>query len=90
MHAITHAYRTPRLNIYYMLLEKLQSFGEGKYDITNVPGANIAADYEGKRTDAWERIEALGITSRMVSTGADDFAIGTDAFYSTIGTQLKW
>jgi amphiphysin len=53
-----------------MLMEKLQAFAEGKYDITNVPGAQITADYENKRSDAWERIEALGVTSRMVSTGA--------------------
>lgn len=51
-----------------MLLEKMQAFAENRYDITNVPGAQIAADYEAKRSDAWETIESMGITSRLIST----------------------
>ena len=46
----------------------MQSFGdEAKYDVTNAPGATIQADYEAKRTDAWERIEDLGIIKRIIS-----------------------
>jgi len=56
-----------QLNIFYMLMEKLTGFAEGKYEI-HVPGSQIAEDYEEKRTDAWERIEAMGITKRIVST----------------------
>ena len=59
---------TCRLNIYYLLLEKMNSFAdETKYDISNVPGAQIAQDYESKRTDAWSIIENLGIIKRIVS-----------------------
>lgn len=50
-----------------MLMEKLTGFAEGKYEI-HVSGAQIAEDYEQKRTDAWERIEGMGITKRIVST----------------------
>jgi amphiphysin len=51
-----------------MLLEKTQGFAEGKYDVSSVSGAQIQADYEAKRTDAWEQVEALGITKRILST----------------------
>lgn len=50
-----------------MLMEKLNSFADGKYDV-QVPTAQITQDYEDKRTDAWERIENMGITKRIVST----------------------
>ncbi|KAH0590190.1 Protein hob1 [Termitomyces sp. J132] len=56
------------LNIYYIILEKMNAFAEdSKYDVTNVPGAQIQQDYENKRTDAWELIESLGIVKRMIS-----------------------
>jgi amphiphysin len=57
-----------RLNIYYLILEKMNSFADAaKYDITNVPGSQIAQDYEEKRTDAWQHIENLNIVKRIIS-----------------------
>lgn len=57
-----------QLNIYYLLLEKMNSFAdESKFDVSNAPGAQIAADYESKRSDAWSIIENLGIIKRIVS-----------------------
>lgn len=53
----------------------MNSFAEGRYDITNVPGAQIQADYEEKRTDAWSQIEDLNITKRIISTCAFDFLL---------------
>jgi hypothetical protein len=46
----------------------MNSFAEGRYDVTNAPGAQIEADYEEKRTDAWSQIEDLNITKRIIST----------------------
>lgn len=43
---------------------------EAKYDVTNVPGAQIAQDYEDKRTDAWSLIENLNIIKRIISVCA--------------------
>lgn len=40
---------------------------ETKYDISNVPGSQIAEDYEQKRTDAWSTIEELNIAKRIIS-----------------------
>lgn len=58
----------PRLNIYYLLLEKLNSFADSaKYEITNMSGGEIERSYEEKRTDAWHMIENLKIVSRIVS-----------------------
>ncbi|PPQ67408.1 hypothetical protein CVT25_005987 [Psilocybe cyanescens] len=57
-----------QLNIYYLLLEKMNSFAdECKFDVSNVPGAQITQEYEDKRTDAWNVIENLGIIKRIVS-----------------------
>jgi len=50
-----------------MMLEKLNEFSDGKYEV-QVASAQISDDYESKRSDAWERVEALGITKRIVST----------------------
>ncbi|KAF9569792.1 BAR-domain-containing protein [Agrocybe pediades] len=63
-----NSYFYMQLNIYYLLLEKMNSFADdAKYDIANVPGAQISQDYEAKRTDAWSLIENLGIVKRIVS-----------------------
>jgi hypothetical protein len=51
-----------------MILEKTQAYADGKYDVSSVPGAQIQSDYENKRTDAWEKIEELNITKRILST----------------------
>jgi amphiphysin len=60
-----------RLNIYYLILEKTNSFTEEtKYDVANIPGAQIAQIYEEKRTDAWSVIENLNITKRIISVCA--------------------
>lgn len=57
-----------QLNIYYLLLEKLNSFADSaKYEITNMSGSDIERSYEEKRTDAWHTVENLRIVSRIVS-----------------------
>jgi amphiphysin len=56
-----------RLNVYYMVLEKLSSFTEGKYD-TSPSFQDIAADFETKRSDALQQIEDMAITKRIIST----------------------
>ncbi|KAH9917360.1 BAR-domain-containing protein [Epithele typhae] len=62
-----HSFYYMQLNIFYLLLDKLNGFAEGKYDVS-IPAAQIASDYEGRRSDALERVEALNITSRILST----------------------
>jgi len=61
-----HSFYYMQLNIFYLMLEKLQSFCEKKYDTTgtNQDTLNI---YEEKRGDARERIEALGITKKFIT-----------------------
>ncbi|KAF8550314.1 BAR-domain-containing protein [Imleria badia] len=63
-----HSFYYMQLNIYYLFLEKMNSFAEGRYNVTNVPASQIQSDYENKRTDAWSQIEDLGITKRILST----------------------
>ena len=81
-----------RLNIYYLILEKMNSFAdEAKYDISNVPAAQISQDYEEKRTDAWSVIENLSIVKRIVSVCKfDDYApyvfyLRGSFFFSEVG-----
>lgn len=59
-----------RLNIYYMVLEKLSGFAEGKYDVS-LSFPDIASDFEAKRPDALQQIEDMAITKRIVSTCRD-------------------
>jgi amphiphysin len=51
------------------MLEKLQGFSSGRYDTAGTI-ADIATHYESTRTDAIERIDALNVTKRILSTGA--------------------
>lgn len=70
-----------RLNIYYLLLEKMHNFAdENKWDLSNVPGSQIAQEYEEKRTDAWANIEELGIIKRIVSVCKLEFVFYLAAF----------
>ncbi|KAI0079044.1 BAR-domain-containing protein [Panus rudis PR-1116 ss-1] len=62
-----HSFYYMQLNIFYVLLEKLSGFAEGRYDVS-ISAAEISAEYEEKRTDAWATIEELNITKRMIST----------------------
>ncbi|KAI9572620.1 hypothetical protein HD554DRAFT_2014923 [Boletus coccyginus] len=63
-----HSFYYMQLNIYYLFLEKMNSFAEGRYNVSNGPASQIQSDYENKRTDAWGQIEDLGILKRFVST----------------------
>ncbi|KZV74772.1 BAR-domain-containing protein [Peniophora sp. CONT] len=62
-----HSFFYMQLNIFYMLLEKLNTFVDGKYDVTVSP-AQIVEEYEQKRGDSAEQIEALAITQKFIST----------------------
>lgn len=48
------------------MLEKLQSFADGKYDLER---RDIEQIYTEQQGDTAERLDNLNITSRIVSTG---------------------
>ncbi|WVQ72630.1 hypothetical protein IAR50_002189 [Cryptococcus sp. DSM 104548] len=60
-----HSFYYMQLNVYYIMMEKLQSFADGKYDLTRKDIENI---YLEQRGDAAERIEEMQITKRIIST----------------------
>jgi len=69
----------------------MNSFAEGRYDVTNVPGSQIEADYDEKRTDAWSQIEDLNITKRIISTctlNSGLFLIIFLTYYSSLLAKL--
>jgi amphiphysin len=53
------------------MLEKVQSFADGKYDLERKDIENI---YLEQRGDAAEQLEEMAITKRMVSTGKSTVA----------------
>lgn len=63
-----HSFFYMQLNIFYILLEKTNSFGEeAKMDIANRPGSQIAEEYEARRGDIIAAVENLQIIKRIIS-----------------------
>ncbi|CAD6588979.1 MAG: hypothetical protein TREMPRED_005226 [Tremellales sp. Tagirdzhanova-0007] len=60
-----HSFYYMQLNVYYIMLEKIQSFADGKYELGRKDIENI---YLEQRGDAAEQLEQLQITQRMTST----------------------
>jgi len=60
-----HSFYYMQLNVYYIVLEKVQAFADGKYDLERKDIENI---YLEQRGDAAEQIEELQITKRIAST----------------------
>ena len=52
--------------MYYIMLEKVQSFADGKYDMER---KDIEDIYLEQRGDAAEQLDDLPITKRIASTG---------------------
>ncbi|KAJ4485486.1 BAR-domain-containing protein [Lentinula aciculospora] len=64
-----HSFFYMQLNIFYIILEKMNNFSEeAKYDISNISGNEICSNYESQRSDAWSQIEELNIAKRIIST----------------------
>ncbi|KAK0207971.1 hypothetical protein DFS33DRAFT_1379521 [Desarmillaria ectypa] len=96
-----HSFFYMQLNIFYLILEKMNTFAEtAKYDISNVPGQQICDDYEQNRTDAWSQIEEMGITKRIISVsklvqqnraagGSSLARTSSSATTSSYGSSLK-
>ncbi|PWN49557.1 BAR-domain-containing protein [Violaceomyces palustris] len=61
MTPLFHSFYYMQLNVFYLTLERLQSFTEGKYDLSNNSIANVEQSYADQLTDAAERLEALTI-----------------------------
>lgn len=79
---------TSRLNVYYIMLEKVQSFADGKYDLNRKDIENI---YLEQRGDAAEQLEEMNITKRQVSTGMSAYRrlIVTILRYTILTTIAK-
>jgi amphiphysin len=63
-----------RLNVYYIMLDKVQSFADGKYDLSRKDIENI---YFEQRGDIGDILEEMGITKRGVSTGQSHIPLKT-------------
>lgn len=65
MDPVFHSFYYMQLNVFYLIQEKLQSFADGKYDLSRTDIENV---YLEQRGDAAEQLEDLTITKRQVST----------------------
>jgi hypothetical protein len=78
-----------RLNVFYLLLEKLNGFADGKYDVSSVLGSQITQDYEAKRTDASDVIENLNIVKRIISVCMSCFLFCGHDRYKCLYSQTR-
>ncbi|KAI0045758.1 BAR-domain-containing protein [Auriscalpium vulgare] len=62
-----HSFFYMQLNIFYMLLEKINQFSDGKYEVS-VPAAQIGEDFIAKRGESAAVVDALSIVQRFIST----------------------
>ncbi|KAG8779024.1 hypothetical protein FRC19_000276 [Serendipita sp. 401] len=95
-----HSFYYMQLNIYYLMMEKLQGFAmESKYPV-NGTGLDIQNTYEGRRGDAYEKLDSFTVNKRMASsavrmakrqeTGGSSSALSrstTSASSSTVGLK---
>ncbi|OCF60729.1 hypothetical protein L486_00368 [Kwoniella mangroviensis CBS 10435] len=60
-----HSFYYMQLNVYYIMQEKLQSFADGKYDLSR---KDVESIYLEQRGDTAEQIEEMAIVKRITST----------------------
>lgn len=60
-----HSFYYMQLNIFYLMHEKVSSFLDGKYDLTN---KDVEGIYFAQRGDTAEKLDELHITKRVIST----------------------
>ncbi|WWC62090.1 uncharacterized protein I303_104680 [Kwoniella dejecticola CBS 10117] len=60
-----HSFYYMQLNVFYIIQEKLQSFADGKYDLSR---KDIESIYLEQRGDTAEQIEEMAIVKRITST----------------------
>lgn len=73
--------------MYYIMLEKLQSFTDGKYDLERRDIENV---YFEQRGEAGEQLEELGITKRLVTTGRPTMRTTALTFSQTSSAVSRW
>lgn len=61
MTPLFHSFYYMQLNVFYLTMERLQSFAEGKFDLSNNSIAVVEDAYMAQLTDAAERLDALSI-----------------------------
>ncbi|CBQ71967.1 related to RVS167-BAR adaptor protein [Sporisorium reilianum SRZ2] len=61
MTPLFHSFYYMQLNVFYLTMERLQSFAQGKYDLTNNSIAVVEDSYMAQLTDAADRLENLSI-----------------------------
>jgi len=62
-----HSFYYMQLNIFYIMVEKLQGFTSGKYTVPENTQQTLD-EYHERRGESQEQVEDLGITKRIMST----------------------
>lgn len=95
MTPLFHSFYYMQLNVYYLTLDKLQNFANGKYDISAESAARLEQDYVSQLNDASERLEALSIrkpampTARLLQQARSSSGAGPGSPTSTLGSKAS-
>lgn len=95
MTPLFHSFYYMQLNVYYLTLDKLQNFANGRYDISAESVARLEQDYVSQLNDASERLEALTIrkpampTARLLQQARTSSGTGPGSPTSTLGSKAS-
>ncbi|SNX83123.1 related to RVS167 - BAR adaptor protein [Melanopsichium pennsylvanicum] len=92
MTPLFHSFYYMQLNVFYLTMERLQSFAEGKYDLSNNSIAVVEDTYMNQLTDASERLENLTIRRGAVPSAkilAQNRASGGSGGLSPSGSRFS-
>ncbi|PWN32395.1 BAR-domain-containing protein [Meira miltonrushii] len=95
MTPLFHSFYYMQLNVYYLTLDKLQNFANGKYDISAESVARLEQDYVSQLNDASERLEALTIrkpampSARLLQQARSSSGAGSGSPTSTLGSKAS-
>lgn len=73
-----------RLNIYYLMMEKIQGFVQENKFRPGASGTEIQVDYDNDLTEARQQVEGLQITKRIVSTGICTYHLGVESLLTLL------
>jgi len=73
-----------RLNIYYLMMEKIQGFVQENKFRPGASGSEVQGDYDNDRTDAAQQVEGLHITKRIASTGIGTCSLGAESLLTPL------
>ncbi|CAO1616996.1 unnamed protein product [Parajaminaea phylloscopi] len=89
MSPLFHSFYYMQLNVFYLTLDKVQAFSNGKYDLTNTSAAAVEQRYADMLTDAAERLEELSIRKPATASARVLATAGRSPSISSAGSSAR-